>query len=125
MHKFKQAKPNMKRQSGSLKAKSQQRGRRRHTIFKKVRQYCVECDADAYLVLRIRQTGQMYTLTSRMTAGWPPSLEHLVRQNHWLPIIPGLSLLTMSRTHITRFQSRRLWMMYRLDANNSHPENLF
>ena len=44
---------------------NQKRSRRRDTLIRKAFEYYEECDADVYLVLRIRKTGQIYTVTSK------------------------------------------------------------
>ena len=51
--------------------------RRKETLFKKAFEYSTQCDADIQLVVRIRKTGQVFTLTSS-TKGWPLSAEELV-----------------------------------------------
>jgi SRF-type transcription factor (DNA-binding and dimerisation domain) len=57
-----------------LKKKSeiQQRSRRRKALFKKTKEYCIKCDADIYLIHRIRKSGQIYFLNSDPTGKWPP-----------------------------------------------------
>lgn len=51
--------------------------RRKETLFKKAFEYSAQCDADIQLVVRIRKTGQVFTLISN-TKGWPLSAEELV-----------------------------------------------
>lgn len=52
-----------RRISDTLQARNQQRRRCRKTLLKKAYEYGVECDADVYLLLRIRKNGQTYTPT--------------------------------------------------------------
>lgn len=56
---------------------NQKRSRRRDTLMRKAFEYYEECDADVYLALRMRKTGQIYTVASKSN-DWPPSLESLV-----------------------------------------------
>lgn len=51
--------------------------RRKETLFKKAFEYSTQCDADVQLVIRIRKTGQIFTLTSK-SEGWPLSANQLV-----------------------------------------------
>ncbi|KAL1979492.1 hypothetical protein VTN96DRAFT_5702 [Rasamsonia emersonii] len=66
-----------KRQSENLRSKTQQKNRRKDGLFRKAYQYCIECDADVYVVLRIRRNGQIYVFNSDSTGEWPPSKEQL------------------------------------------------
>ncbi|OQD75857.1 hypothetical protein PENANT_c145G03629, partial [Penicillium antarcticum] len=50
--------------------------RRRETLFKKAFEYSTQCDADVQLIVRIRKTGQIFTLTSK-SEGWPLSESQL------------------------------------------------
>src|SRR5215469_5155943 len=61
-----------------LKSKTQQRSRRRRCLFKKAKEYSTKCDADVFLILRIRKNGQIFFLNSNATGQWPPSPEQLV-----------------------------------------------
>jgi len=63
----------------SNRAYNQQRTRRRAGLFKKVYEYFEKCDADAFVILRIRRNGQTFILTSDSQNGvWPPSQKDLV-----------------------------------------------
>ena len=57
----------MKHQSKSSHAKNQQIRTRKETLSKKLFEYNLECDADVYLILRTRKSGQTYTVTSGST----------------------------------------------------------
>ncbi|QGA15971.1 hypothetical protein EYB26_003638 [Talaromyces marneffei] len=70
-----------KRQLDTPRARSQQRGRLRKTLFKKGYTYSVECDADVYMVIRLRGTGRIFTFQSDSTEAFSPSLRELER--HW------------------------------------------
>lgn len=67
-----------KRISESSRAKSQQRSRRRKGLLKKAYEYGIECDADVYVVLRIRKDGQIYTFNTDSSGHWIPPLQELV-----------------------------------------------
>jgi hypothetical protein len=56
---------------------NQKAQKRRETLLKKAFEYYTECDADINLVVRMRKTGQIFTLTSH-SQGWPLSEEQLV-----------------------------------------------
>lgn len=60
------------------KAKRQQRCRLRKTLFKKCRQYSMECDADVYTVLRLRGSGHIFIFQSDPAQDFSPSLQDLV-----------------------------------------------
>jgi hypothetical protein len=51
--------------------------RRKETLFKKAFEYSIQCDADIQLVVRIRKSGQVFTMTSN-SEGWPLSAKQLV-----------------------------------------------
>jgi hypothetical protein len=67
-----------KRLSESPRAKNQQRYRRRKGLLKKAYEYGIECDADVYVVLRIRKDGQIYTFNTDSSGQWVPSAQELV-----------------------------------------------
>lgn len=73
---YKRAAAKNRRQLETRKAKNQQRRRRKDGILKKVYEYSVYCDADAYIVLRTRNNGKIFAFSS--THGWSPSLRELV-----------------------------------------------
>ncbi|KAJ5775794.1 uncharacterized protein N7511_000805 [Penicillium nucicola] len=72
-------------QEKSHARKAYQKGqRRKETLFKKAFEYSTQCDADVQLVVRIRKTGKIFTLTSK-SEGWPLSAKQL-DLTHPLPI---------------------------------------
>ena len=58
------------------KSKRQQQYRRKKGLFKKAFEFATKCDADVYLVVRLKKTGQVYSLASDKS--WCPSSEILV-----------------------------------------------
>uniref|UniRef100_A0A093XCA2 MADS-box protein SVP n=1 Tax=Talaromyces marneffei PM1 TaxID=1077442 RepID=A0A093XCA2_TALMA len=72
-----------KRQLDTPRARSQQRGRLRKTLFKKGYIYSVECDADVYMVIRLRGTGRIFTFQSDSTEDFSPSLRELATKDHF------------------------------------------
>lgn len=68
-----------KRRLDTPKARTQQRARLRKTLFKKCHHYSMECDADVYMVLRLKGSGRIFTFQSDSTGGFSPSLRDLVR----------------------------------------------
>ena len=72
-----------KRRLDTPKARSQQRARLRKTLFKKCHHYSIECDADVYMVLRLKGSGRIFTFQSDSTDGFSPSLRDLVRNHHY------------------------------------------
>ncbi|RDH26427.1 hypothetical protein BDQ94DRAFT_155579 [Aspergillus welwitschiae] len=64
-----------KRLSDSLKSKRQQQSRRKDNLFFKSFEYCHECDADIFIMVRNKKTGQILFFNSN--SSWPPSLEEL------------------------------------------------
>lgn len=64
------------RQSGSPKAKNQQKRKRKQGLFTKAYEYSMYCDADVYVVLRSRGNGHIFSFTS--DDGWSPSMRELV-----------------------------------------------
>jgi hypothetical protein len=51
---------------------NQKARRRRNTLFKKASEYSSECDADIYLILRIKKSRKIFILTSTLN-DWPLS----------------------------------------------------
>jgi hypothetical protein len=51
-----------KRRLDSHKAKRQQQDRRKESLVKKAYEYSVECDADVYISIRIKKTGESLPL---------------------------------------------------------------
>jgi hypothetical protein len=70
--------PAKKRRSITLRAKSQQRCRRRRGLFKKAHEYSIEYDPDVYVMLWLQKSGQIFTFNSDSTEEWSPSLRELV-----------------------------------------------
>jgi hypothetical protein len=64
------------RRSDSARAKNQQRGRRKDCLFLKAFEYCKECDADIFLMVRLKNNGQIFIFNSNDR--WPPSPHELV-----------------------------------------------
>lgn len=67
-----------KGQSQSQRLKNQQRIRRREGLFKKIKEYSIICDSDVFMILRSRNNGQIYTLTSDSVEQWLQTLQQLV-----------------------------------------------
>lgn len=67
-----------KRQLESVKAKSQQRYRRKRSLFKKAKEFFLECDSDVFVAVRIRKNGQIYIFDSSMKNQWLKDLTNLV-----------------------------------------------
>lgn len=67
-----------KRRISDKRRANQQRYRRRNCLLKKANDYGVDCDADVYLVLRIRKNGQIFTFNTDSSGQWLPSLQELV-----------------------------------------------
>lgn len=66
-----------KRCSETAKAASQQKNRRKNTIFKRAAEYSLECKADTLVAIQIRKTGEIYVFDS--TGGrWLGTLSRLV-----------------------------------------------
>ncbi|EHA26113.1 hypothetical protein ASPNIDRAFT_170954, partial [Aspergillus niger ATCC 1015] len=66
-----------KRFSDSPKSKRQQQSRRKDNLFFKSFEYCHECDADIFIMVRNKKTGQILFFNS--DSNWPPSVEELVQ----------------------------------------------
>lgn len=64
------------RQSESQKANNQQKRKRKQGLFTKAYGYSTYCDADIYVVLRIRKNDHIFSFTS--DDGWSPSMQQLV-----------------------------------------------
>ncbi|KAL2812660.1 hypothetical protein BDW59DRAFT_155231 [Aspergillus cavernicola] len=64
-----------KRISNSPRSRRQQRARRKDNLFFKSFEYCQECDADIFIMIRLRHNGQIQFFNS--DDKWPPSLEEL------------------------------------------------
>lgn len=67
-----------KRHSDTARAKAQQRHRHKRGLFKKAAEFCLECESDVLVVVRIRKTGQMYILDSSSRNQWLNTLSNLV-----------------------------------------------
>ncbi|CAP91152.1 Pc13g00830 [Penicillium rubens Wisconsin 54-1255] len=66
-----------KRRSETAKAASQQKNRRKNTIYKRAAEYSLECKADTLVAIQIRKTGEIYVFDS--TGGrWLGTLSRLV-----------------------------------------------
>ncbi|CEL06337.1 hypothetical protein ASPCAL07443 [Aspergillus calidoustus] len=50
--------------SETAKAASQQKNRRKNTIFKRAAEYSLECKADTLVAIKIRKTGEIYVFDS-------------------------------------------------------------
>jgi len=114
------------RSKKNLKSKRQQRSRRRQCLFKKAKEYCTKCDADVFLILRIRKNGQIFFLNSDATGQWPPTPEQLVSLGDIMTYSP---LLNRLRTISILNQSKNLlrtWLMMGKGTTHSfsqfHPE---
>lgn len=66
----------------SLKAKRQQKSRRKDRLFTKAYKYSIYCDANVYVLIRTRKDGRIFSFTSDSINGWPPSLQELVYSQH-------------------------------------------
>lgn len=67
--------PELTAQKGRLSC--QKARRRRETLFKKISRYSAECDADVHLSIRMKKTGQIFTITTE-AKDWPLSQDDLV-----------------------------------------------
>jgi hypothetical protein len=77
-----------KRQSESSRAKTQQRNRRKRSLFKKAKEFILECDSDVFLAVRVRKNGQIYILDS-------------ATRNQWLKDLTNLVLYSMNRVDLS------------------------
>ncbi|PYH75331.1 hypothetical protein BO82DRAFT_349491 [Aspergillus uvarum CBS 121591] len=64
------------RHSDNPRSKRQQRLRRRLRLMYGAFEYCYECDADISLLIRLKDTGQIYIFNS--DSQWQPPKEQLV-----------------------------------------------
>lgn len=64
------------RPSGSLKLVRQKQARRRNSLLRKSFEYCRECDADVFMMIRLKRNGQILFFNSN--AQWPLSRKQLV-----------------------------------------------
>ena len=76
-----------KRHSVTARAKAQQRHRRKKGLFKKAAEFCLECESDVFVAVRVRKTGQMYILDSSSQKQWLNILSNLVCLIKGFPII--------------------------------------
>lgn len=54
----------------SKKSKRQKKCRRKTTLMKKASEYSKMCDADVYIGIRLRETGQVHVLTADDSGFW-------------------------------------------------------
>ena len=66
-----------KRQSESARARAQQRTRRKRSLFKKAKEFVLECESDVFVAVRVRASGQMYIFDS--STEWSKCLAQLVQ----------------------------------------------
>src|SRR5947209_2868064 len=81
-----------RRRLDTKRAKRQQQTRRKDSLFKKAREYSLECDAYVYLTIKIKKNGRIFTFNSDSTGEWPLSETQMVRHP-----LSERSLLTESR----------------------------
>lgn len=65
-----------KRKLNTPRTKCKQRSRRRDSLFRKAFEDCCECDADIFLMIRLKHNGQIFMFNS--DSGWPPMQEDMV-----------------------------------------------
>lgn len=70
-----------KRQSESVRAKAQQRTRRKRSLFKKAKEFVLECESDVFVAVRIRESGQMHIFNSYRHNEWSKILAQLVQSS--------------------------------------------
>ncbi|OQE69072.1 hypothetical protein PENNAL_c0141G09962 [Penicillium nalgiovense] len=63
------------RHSNSLKLVRQKQARRRNSLLRKSFEYCRDCDADVFMMIRLKRNGQILFFNSN--AQWPLSREQL------------------------------------------------
>ncbi|CAG7977552.1 unnamed protein product [Penicillium salamii] len=68
------------RHSNSLKLVRQKQARRRNSLLRKSFEYCRDCDADVFMMIRLKRNGQILFFNSN--AQWPLSREQLVSVSH-------------------------------------------
>lgn len=66
-----------RRQSESARTKAQQRSRRKRSLFKKAKEFVLECESDVFVAVRLRESGQMYIFDS--STEWSKCLAQLVQ----------------------------------------------
>lgn len=82
-----------KRQSETARAKVQQRNRRKRSLFKKAKEYVLECDSDVFVAVRVRKNGQMYIFDSSTQNQWLKDLSNLVQYYMAHPcLVPSFNL---------------------------------
>ncbi|GFF94880.1 hypothetical protein IFM47457_10073 [Aspergillus lentulus] len=64
-----------KRKLNTPRAKRQQRSRRRDSLFWKAFEYCCECDADIFLMVRLKHNSQIFIFN--LDSRWPLTQEDL------------------------------------------------
>lgn len=64
-----------KRNLNTPRTKCKQRSRRRDSLFRKAFEDCCECDADIFLMIRLKHNGQIFMFNS--DSGWPPMQEDM------------------------------------------------
>ncbi|RDH27275.1 hypothetical protein BDQ94DRAFT_163740 [Aspergillus welwitschiae] len=64
-----------RRRSNGLRSIRQQQTRRRNSLLRKSFEYCRECDADVFMMIRLRHNGQIVFFNS--DSQWPLSREQL------------------------------------------------
>ncbi|OJJ42060.1 hypothetical protein ASPZODRAFT_155542 [Penicilliopsis zonata CBS 506.65] len=64
-----------RRRSNSPRSIRQQQTRRRNSLLRKSFEYCRECDADVFMMIRLRHNGQIVFFNS--DSQWPLSREQL------------------------------------------------
>lgn len=99
-----------KRQSESVRAKSQQRYRRRRGLFKKAKEFLQECESDVFVAVRIRKDGQIYIFDSSTQNQWLKDLSNLVQTTR----------CTQSNDRRTNKERRSLSILV-LSANQENP----
>lgn len=67
------------RQLDSRRAKSQQRLRRRKTLFKGAHKYACECNADTCVIIRTREDGKIFYFITDSFEKFLPMPQELVR----------------------------------------------
>ena len=84
--------------------------RRKDSLFKRAVQYSRECDVDIQIIIRMRKTGKIFTLSSK-AEGWPLSESQLVGPNK-VNLTAIISVANLTRTQITQCQSTERQMNY-------------
>jgi SRF-type transcription factor (DNA-binding and dimerisation domain) len=68
-----------RRRLDTKRAKRQQQTRRKDSLFKKAREYSLECDAYVYLTIKFKKNGRIFTFNSDSTGEWPLPEAQMVR----------------------------------------------